>query len=314
MEKAQVEYARGRTLLSALVRQRARLKPSSGGFIGICPFHKEKTPSFHVSDERGTYKCFGCGAQGDVFDWLMTTKGCSFPEAVAELSGGHVMPAQEVYVRDFVRKEPGPSEEDIRRIRHAHSLWLKREPITGTVAERYLRTTRGIKGPISANLGYVPSAYCSVLGEETEALIAPLQDRNGHVTAVQQIFLSRETDDAWRDDRGRRVKRTLGAMRDGAVRLSMPDTVLGLAGSVEDALAASWLYSLPVWAVCGEQRMARVWVPDEIERLVVFADADEPGMKAAFEAKEAHRRKRDVTVMLPDQGIKDFCCITESRA
>lgn len=314
MQQSQIEYARGRTLLSALVRQRTRLKPSSGGYIGLCPFHKEKTPSFHVSDVRGTYKCFGCGQQGDHFDWLMQTKGCSFAEAVTELSGGHVMPAQEVYVWDFVRKEAGPSEEDIRRIRHAHSLWLKREPIQGTVAERYLVTTRGIKGPISPVLGYTPSAYCSVLAEETEALIAPLQDRNGHVTAVQQIFLSRETDDAWRDDRGRRVKRTLGAMRDGAVRLSTPDTILGLAGSVEDALAASWLYSLPVWAVCGEQRMARVWVPDEIKRLVIFADADDPGMKAAFEAKEAHRRKREVTVMLPNEGIKDFTALAEARA
>ena len=189
---------------------------------------------------------------------------------------------------------------------------MTREPISGTVAERYLRDTRGIKGAISPALGYVQSAYCSVLGEETEALIAPLQDQNGHVTAVQQIFLSRETDDAWRDDRGRRVKRTLGSMRDGAVRLSMPDTVLGLAGSVEDALAASWLYSLPVWATCGEQRMARVWVPPEIEQIVVFADADDPGLKAAQDVKDAHRGKRRVTIMVPGE-VKDWTAEVERR-
>lgn len=311
MEKERINFARGTILLSRLVSQKVKLKRASGGFAGLCPFHHEKTPSFHVSDVRGTYKCYGCGAWGDIFDWLMQTKGLTFTEAVEELSGGYVevthpdLPDKIRIIRNHER------EGDDRRIRHAHDLWLKREPIGGTVAERYLVTTRGIKGLISSILGHVPNAYCSVLGEETNALIAPLQDSLGHVTAVQQIFLSRETDDAWRDDRGRRVKRTLGAMRDGAVRLGLPDRVLGLAGSVEDALAASWLYSLPVWATCGEHRMARVWVPEEIEHLVIFADADEPGVKAAQEAKKAHQRDRQVTIQYP--AGKDFAQEAEAR-
>jgi DNA primase len=310
MQKTQVEFARGTTLLSRLIGQRVKLRRSSGGFIGLCPFHHEKTPSFHVSDARGTYKCYGCGAWGDHFDWLMQTKGVTFIEAVTELSGGYVETAKPFPDKIHVLHNTG-REDDDRRIKHAHDLWLKREPIAGTVAERYLVTTRGIKGPISSTLGHVPNAYCSVLGEETNALIAPLQDSRGHVTAVQQIFLSRETDDAWRDERGRRVKRTLGAMRDGAVRLGLPDRVLGLAGSVEDALAASWLYSLPVWATCGEHRMARVWIPEEINHLIIFADADEPGIKAAQEAKKAHQRGRQVSVQYPTG--KDFCDVTEAR-
>lgn len=313
MNSTQIEYARATTLLSRLIGQKVKLKRVSGGFMGCCPLHHEKTPSFHVSDQRGTYKCFGCGAQGDHFDWLMVSRGLSFSEAVQELSGGYVERTHPELPEKIRLIRSTEHEDDTRRIRHAHDLWLKREPIAGTVAERYLVNTRGIKGPVSPILGYAPNAYCSVLGEETDALIAPLQDNNGHVTAVQQIFLSRETDDAWRDDRGRRVKRTLGAMRDGAVRLGMPDKVLGLAGSVEDALAASWLYSLPVWATCGEHRMSRVWVSPEIEQIVVFADADDPGMKAAQDVKEAHRGKRRVTIMMPNEGIKDFTALVEAR-
>ncbi len=63
-----------------------RLKKAGRGFAGLCPFHKEKTPSFHVNPERGTYKCFGCGKGGDVFSFLIETKKVSFIEAVEELA------------------------------------------------------------------------------------------------------------------------------------------------------------------------------------------------------------------------------------
>ena len=302
--------------LSSLVRQRTALKPCSGGFIGLCVFHREKTPSLHVNDERGTFKCFGCAAWGDIFDWIALTTGATFQEAYESLAGGQPQAFRADPVHRAVIESQARKDDDRRRVAHAHNLWLKAEPIAGTLAERYLRTTRGIRSPLPDMLKYTRSAYCSVLGagEETEALIAPLQDSNGPVTAVQQIFLCRETDDAWRDGRGKRIKRTLGAMRDGCVRLGVPDTILGLAGSVEDALAASSLYSLPVWATCGEQRMGRVWVPPEIEQVVIFADADDPGLAAAGEAKRAHRAAgRRVTVMMPG-ATKDFAGVTEERA
>lgn len=311
MDKARIDFARRRIALSQLIGKTVKLKRVSGGFVGLCPFHHEKTPSFYVYDTSQRFKCYGCGQWGDALDWLMLTKGISFGQAVDELAGDTApSPAIDRALADTAIR----AEDDSRRVAHAHQIWLKREPITGTVAERYLTTTRAIPGPYPDILGYARHAYCSVLGEETEALIAPLQDRHGHCTAVQQIFLCRETDDAWRDDKGKRVKRTLGSMSDGCVRLGLPDTVLGLAGSVEDALAASSLYSLPVWATCGEQRMARVWVPPEIEHIVIFADADEAGRKAAEEAKAAHQRNgRAVAVMAPVSG-KDWTQVTERRA
>ncbi|MBF0530378.1 MAG: DNA primase, partial [Deltaproteobacteria bacterium] len=53
---------------------------------GLCPFHGEKTPSFTVNPERRIFHCFGCGAGGNVFRFLMMHKGLSFPEAVSELA------------------------------------------------------------------------------------------------------------------------------------------------------------------------------------------------------------------------------------
>lgn len=63
-----------------------KLKKSGSGFIGLCPFHNEKTPSFHVTPRLGIYKCFGCGESGDVFSFVMQMEGISFPESLKTLA------------------------------------------------------------------------------------------------------------------------------------------------------------------------------------------------------------------------------------
>lgn len=63
-----------------------KLKKSGSGFVGLCPFHSEKTPSFHVTPSMGIYKCFGCGAGGDVFNFVMEMEGISFPESLRSLA------------------------------------------------------------------------------------------------------------------------------------------------------------------------------------------------------------------------------------
>ncbi|MCA8886579.1 MAG: DNA primase, partial [Hyphomonadaceae bacterium] len=65
-------------------------RPSAGDYWACCPFHQEKSPSFHVLDNKGLFKCFGCGEKGDVFTLAMKLEGLSFPEAVekfAEIAG-----------------------------------------------------------------------------------------------------------------------------------------------------------------------------------------------------------------------------------
>lgn len=61
--------------LSAIVGRTVALKKTGREFKALCPFHDEKTPSFTVNDEKGFFHCFGCGAQGDVFDWLKRKDG-----------------------------------------------------------------------------------------------------------------------------------------------------------------------------------------------------------------------------------------------
>ena len=65
---------------------RRKSKPGKGDWWACCPFHSEKTPSFHADDRKGRYYCFSCHAKGDVFTFLTEKLGLSFPEAVEQLA------------------------------------------------------------------------------------------------------------------------------------------------------------------------------------------------------------------------------------
>jgi len=69
-----------------IVSEYVRLKKGGKNFLGLCPFHSEKTPSFTVSPEKQIFHCFGCGESGSVFNFLMKQEGISFPQAVRELA------------------------------------------------------------------------------------------------------------------------------------------------------------------------------------------------------------------------------------
>jgi DNA primase len=81
-----IDRVREQTGIVALVGETVKLTQRGRSHVGLCPFHKEKTPSFHVSEERGFYHCFGCGVSGDVFKFTMETEGLSFIEAVRRLA------------------------------------------------------------------------------------------------------------------------------------------------------------------------------------------------------------------------------------
>ncbi len=82
----QIERVRDATNIVDLVAEHVRLKKRGRNFIGLCPFHNEKTPSFNVLEDKGIFKCFGCGKGGDVFSFLMQVEGLTFPEALQKLA------------------------------------------------------------------------------------------------------------------------------------------------------------------------------------------------------------------------------------
>ncbi|MHB8906599.1 MAG: DNA primase [Melioribacteraceae bacterium] len=81
-----IEEIRNAADIVDIVSAHVHLKKRGKNFIGLCPFHQEKTPSFTVSDDKQIYHCFGCGAGGNVFKFLMEFKNISFVEAVEEIA------------------------------------------------------------------------------------------------------------------------------------------------------------------------------------------------------------------------------------
>src|ERR1041385_3669016 len=71
------------------------LKRAGANFVGLCPFHREKTPSFNVSPSRQMFRCFGCGKGGDVFRFVMDYENLTFPEAMRRLAERAHIPIEE---------------------------------------------------------------------------------------------------------------------------------------------------------------------------------------------------------------------------
>jgi len=85
-----IDDLKDRADLVRIIEPYTPLKKKGANWMGCCPFHQEKTPSFSVSPSKGFYKCFGCGKGGNAFTFLMEMEGLNFPEAiqrVAEMSG-----------------------------------------------------------------------------------------------------------------------------------------------------------------------------------------------------------------------------------
>ena len=69
-----------------LISEKIELKRRGSNYIGLCPFHGERSPSFQVKADENFYHCFGCGASGGAIAFVMQTQGLSFPEAVENLA------------------------------------------------------------------------------------------------------------------------------------------------------------------------------------------------------------------------------------
>ncbi len=82
-----LDEIRARIGLGDVIARHVSLSRAGRELKGLCPFHNEKTPSFTVSEEKGFFHCFGCGAHGDVIGFVMRQEGLSFPEAVERLAG-----------------------------------------------------------------------------------------------------------------------------------------------------------------------------------------------------------------------------------
>lgn len=102
-----LDEIRMRVSLPGTVGRRVKLVKKGREFSGLCPFHNEKSPSFTINEEKGFFHCFGCGAHGDIFGFLMRSDGVSFPEAVERLAqeAGLEVPVATPFERENARRQ-----------------------------------------------------------------------------------------------------------------------------------------------------------------------------------------------------------------
>jgi DNA primase len=148
-----------RTDIVQLVGRRVKLVRKGRVMWGCCPFHKEKSPSFKVENERRTYKCFGCGKGGDAFKWLMETEGLSFPEAVERLAAEAGVELPKWTPEDEVREQQKKSLYDV--IETACAFFEDQLGArAGAEARQYLHS-RGLDGEAAKQfrIGYAPDSH-----------------------------------------------------------------------------------------------------------------------------------------------------------
>lgn len=257
---------------------------SSGRGTCRCPAHADRNPSLsvRVGSKSLLFHCFA---------------GCDTTDVLRELRRSGALEGK-IWTCDDVSAASPP---DLGAI--VDRLWASSRAVTGTLAERYL-ASRGLCAT-GSQLRFHPRVQLGPRREATyhPALLAAVRDDSGLV-AVHRTFLDREGRGLAHFENAKRMLGTPGA---GAVRLAPPDRVLGLAEGVENALAAMRLHGIPVWAALGNERFGTITIPTKVERLVIVADRDAGGRRAA-ELAYARKPRAGLTIggMWPPEPHNDW--------
>jgi DNA primase len=185
-----------------VVGRYVQLKKGGANFMGLCPFHNEKSPSFSVSPTKQFYHCFGCGAHGTPINFLMEHAGLTFPEAVNELaqSVGMVVPQE---------PRPGGEGQDgvswkattgLVDVMKSASDYYRKALRTAPQAIEYLKK-RGLTGPIAKDfgLGYAPGGW--------QNLEAAFEDYRAEALVEAGLVLVSDKTDAQQGGAARRYDR-----------------------------------------------------------------------------------------------------------
>jgi len=169
-----IDELKSRADLVRIIEPYAPLKKKGANWMGCCPFHQEKTPSFSVNPSKGFYKCFGCGKGGSAFNFVMEIEGLNFPEAikrVAEISGIPLPEPidDEKYERNKKRKEEKKAiaEQVIELNNYALEFWenhLQDDNPHSKAAREYLEKREiSLETQKAFRIGFAPDSWDTVM-------------------------------------------------------------------------------------------------------------------------------------------------------
>ena len=310
-----LDELRARVTLSSVIMRTTKLQRAGREWKACCPFHNENTPSFTVSDEKGFYHCFGCGAHGDVIRWMTDQRGLPFMDAVKELAAEAGMEVPRPDPIAAQRAEKRASLVDVMEA--AQQYYVDNlHGADGERARQYLRSRGFSRRTVEQfGFGFAPDSKVATKGalsqfEEPmlieggllisvddkapydrfrDRLMLPIQDRRGRVIAFGgRILESRDgvakylnSPDTPLFDKGRtlyNLHRAGPASRqsDRIVVVEGYMDVIALANAgIEDAVA-------PLGTALTEMQLELLWRMVDVP-LLCF-DGDNAGQRAAMRA------------------------------
>ncbi|WP_126173763.1 DUF7146 domain-containing protein [Altericroceibacterium xinjiangense] len=280
--------------LPGVAGAQVRLKRAGNEWKGCCPFHADRSPSFTIFAGGERFHCFGCGASGDVLDYVARLHRLGLVEA-ARLLGAGDLPRAEAQSR-------APAVQGDREA-EARAIWAKAVPAAGTPAEAYL-AARGIPAPLPPAIRFARLAYGR--SAPLPCLIAGVQDLADRLTGIQRIYL--KGDGSGKADVPK-PKLSLGKVAGGAIRLGELDgsgRVIVCEGP-EDGLSLLRMIGGPVWVSAGATMLPGMEFPPEVQSIVIGADNDLTGAAQARKAAHAFAaRGLSSRILRPLAGFKDF--------
>lgn len=279
--------------LPAIVGGIVKLQRAGNEWKACCPFHSDKSPSFTIWKGGERFQCFGCGAQGDVLDFVQRHYGVDLPRAAAMLSGG------DLPTTDIEPLATAPKQDSLDE---ARAIWRGAAPAQGTAAETYLRFRR-LHLPIPPTIRFSRLRYGNK-GREHPVLIAAVVGPDNRLCGIQRTYLA---DSGHGKAAVPKPKLSLSRVSGGAIRLAPAAAELIVCEGLEDGLTLQQELGQAVWVAAGASMLPAMRFPATVRSVVIGGDADDTGRAAAEQAAEAFAtRGLKVRTFFPTPPFKDF--------
>jgi DNA primase len=284
---------RARHSLAEVAGASVKLIRAGSEWKACCPFHADRSPSFTIFAGGERFHCFGCGASGDVLDYLQRAHRVTLPQAAQMLEGGNL---------PMIAQPTLPPESERDTTAEALAIWRAAGPMLGTAAEAYLRA-RGIHCRIPDSIRFARLRYGS-RGPEHPCLVALIVSVENRPVGIHRIFL--RADGKAKADVPK-PKLSLGRVRGCAVRLAPAARTMIVCEGIEDGLSLQGELGLATWAVAGAGMLPNLQLPPESTDIIIGSDRDEVGELAAqMAARRFASEGRSARIIRPLPPHKDF--------
>ena len=289
------------------IYQELGIEVPENGVHGPCPIERNGVDRFRCDNKNGDggWICTNCGA-GDGISLVRQSLELSFPDTIAEISKligiGQAKPDETRTKQDYDPKKS------------LNNLWLSSKPLEGgDPVSKYLHARGLMLTP--DNVRYCSECWCSETKAKRPAMVAMFHNPKGKAVSIHRTYLDGDKKADIKSPR--KLMKGTEHLSGGGIRLFKPqNNTLGIAEGIETAIAARQITQIPTWAAVSATLLKSFTPPDDIKRLVIFADADAKyvGQQAAYTlANRLIQTDRIIEVELPEMG-KDFNdCLMELR-